>query len=158
MNIKELNFDYDLVRDHIPLTGKTYWINVFTPIMIWLSTVLQFIVFYRDEVGSFLLGVMLLIILALTWWVWIAVQGMKPIGKEGNNCFLKIKNGELVFKPNRFASERKIALNRLEKIDLDEKRILIKERGRDELFINLKQIQNPEKREEFIEAIKNLKN
>jgi len=157
LNIKELNYDYDLVRDHVPLTGKKYWINVFTPIMIWLSTVLQFSVFYRDGIGNFLLGVMLLIIVALTWWVWVAIQGMKPVGKEGKASFLKIEKGELIFKPFRFASERKIALNRLEKVDFNETRIIFKERGRDELFINFKQIQNQEKREEFIEAIKNLK-
>ena len=157
MKLQKINYQYDLVGDHVPLSGFPYWATVFMAVAIWLNSVFQVLNLYKEGASILLLALGMFIIFALTVFVWVAFQGMKPFGKEGKVSFIKIKNGELTSKLTRFGKARTMLLGQLEKVDLDEKRIILKEKGKDELYITLSKIQNSEKREEFVKVMNKLK-
>ena len=158
MDLQKIDYHYDLVRDFVPLSGIRYWTHIVLGLSIFVNGVVDVYKYYIGDFGNFMFGVGLFLVFTGIALFFAALRGMKPIGKEGKLSFLKIENGELAFKPVRFASVRKILLDRLEKIDVNESRIILKERGKDELYIKLTQIQNSEKKEEFVGLIKNLKN
>jgi len=155
MNTKEINFDYDLVRDFMPKTGWEYWKFVVFAFVAWLGILIEFYKYYQIGVRTFWIVILVFFVLLFSVFLLSAIRG-KPFGKEGN-VFLKIENGRVHSKRSSFASERKISLDRLEKIDITEKRIFLVERGGDALHIKTAQIQNPIKRAELFILLNDLK-
>jgi len=152
-NPQNLTYHYDLVRDYAQPSKLSYWGNLLLAASMLISAVFQLLDSYNNEYGYLLLGTWIFITIVTLLFVIVAINNMKPIGNEGKVSFLKIEDRELFSKPFRFSKTRKISLENIESHHINDKRIILKPKGEDEIFINLRQIQNPEKREELIKLI-----
>lgn len=83
----------------------------------------------------------------------MAMNGNKPFVKEGQS-YLKISDKKIVAKLGKHTSKQEVAFDEITKVDIRDKEIVLRLAKGKEVWIDLHKIQNDDKKEAFIEIIK----
>lgn len=86
--------------------------------------------------------------------LWLRQRKMKPFITPGQ-AYLRINEGVLYNKLNRYSSEKRFSLNEVKYAEFNTTDILFHLKNGDDFFIQLESINNLDKRAEFEQFIKN---
>lgn len=148
----DLKFEYDFIKDFVKPKWRESFINVFAGISLSLFGVSQILLFYNQGNKNYLTIGILILLGGLCSFL-LALIGNKPLLKEGQ-YFLRIDNQKVYSKLGKFVTTDEVTFDEIKKIDIREREIIFGLKNGTEVRVDIKKIQNENKRTEFVNIVK----